>query len=300
MTMTFIPTLALLILPVCLPPHSVQGVAPESAGPAEVQPIKRLTEWPKADDLSDLRKDIRRLRAARTPEMVEEAHVALVKAGGAAAPHLIRLLDREKDKQTLRHMRGVLEAITSVAHTRLLSEYFEDRSPIIRIWALSRCATLTDPGLRAAVQSVLKKIKARGKKADPDERVAATLCLVSTGSEKTLEQVIELVGKDWKRWGPTTLLALEAVRGKAATERVSALLSEKERNRQLLGLRLLGGCLEKERAPIVLPFLEGSDNGLRIAAINLLRQTIDGEPPLDRLPVFEAIERANKWKIRLR
>ncbi len=36
-----------------------------------------------------------------------------------------------------------------------------------------------------------------------------------------------------------------------------------------------------------------------VGAINALRGIIDGDPPLDKLPVFEAIERADKWKSRL-
>jgi hypothetical protein len=51
--------------------------------------------------------------------------------------------------------------------------------------------------------------------------------------------------------------------------------------------------------PLVLPFLDTNDNTLRIAAINALRGIVDGEPPIERLAVFDAIEMAKTWKERL-
>ncbi|MDP6837628.1 MAG: hypothetical protein QF724_01700 [Planctomycetota bacterium] len=274
--------------------------ADDRAEQGTAKEIKRLAAWPTVKRSADLRKEIRRLRAARVPEMVTSARAALIDYGAAVVPYLLPLLDKEDDKQTLVQMREILETVTGPPHTRLLAEFFSDRALEVRIWSLERCATLHDAGLRPALEKSLARLAKLREKADEQERLAATLCLISTGDVAALGELCDRLDGHWKRWGGTALRALEAVRGQAATELLGELLHAEKRERRLLGLRLLGGCLEETRADIVLPFLEGSDSGLRIAAINLLRQTMDGEPPLERLPVFEAIERANKWRERLK
>jgi hypothetical protein len=81
---------------------------------------------------------------------------------------------------------------------------------------------------------------------------------------------------------------------------VAKLLAATKRKTKVAGLRLIAACGEKESAKhLVLPFLDENDNSLRVAAINALRGIVDGDPPLNKLSVFEAIERANKWKARL-
>ncbi len=282
---------------------AAQGAQPATDDqPAEevAQKIKRLTAWPQAARAAELRKEIRRLRAARVPEMAASARAALLEAGAATVPYLLPLLEKENDQEVLAHMREILDTVTGPPHTRLMAEYFSHRAIAVRLWALERCSRLPDPGLRPAVKEALEKLAKRGKKADEQERLAAALCLASTGSEEALKELLTGLDKYWKRWGETALIALEALRGSGSTELLADLLVEEERSRRLLGLRLLGACLDLKRADIVLPFLEGSDSGLRIAAINLLRQAFDGDPPLERLPVFEAIERANKWRAQLK
>ena len=54
-----------------------------------------------------------------------------------------------------------------------------------------------------------------------------------------------------------------------------------------------------QNARLVRGFLDVSDNRLKVAAINALRGMYDREPPLEKLPVFEAIDMAEAWKGRL-
>ena len=94
--------------------------------------------------------------------------------------------------------------------------------------------------------------------------------------------------------------SLGAVRGREATDRIAARLEDADRARTVAVLNLLGGCGERARAvPLVKPYLDSTDNSIRIAAINALRGIVDGEPPLDKLSVFDAIERAKRWKERV-
>ena len=47
------------------------------------------------------------------------------------------------------------------------------------------------------------------------------------------------------------------------------------------------------------PFLDETDNSIRIEAINALRGIVDGDQPIDKLSAFQAIEVANEWKGKL-
>jgi HEAT repeat protein len=98
---------------------------------------------------------------------------------------------------------------------------------------------------------------------------------------------------------PVLRRTLEAVRGPAASEHVAGWLADPDRRVRAAALEMLAGCGEKSVTPRVKPFLDEQDNTLRIAAINALRGIVDGEQPLDRLPVFEAIELAKRWKERV-
>jgi len=64
-------------------------------------------------------------------------------------------------------------------------------------------------------------------------------------------------------------------------------------------LRMLAGCGDASALPPIRKYLDDDDNQIRVAAINACRGIVDGDPPLEQLPVFEAIETAKKWKDRL-
>ena len=53
---------------------------------------------------------------------------------------------------------------------------------------------------------------------------------------------------------------------------------------------------EKAQAARLRPLLDDEDNAIRVAAINALRGMVDGEPPIEDLAAFEAIEMAAAWK----
>lgn len=273
--------------------------ADDAAQESKREEVKRLTAWPEPRDSRQLKVDVARLRKANTEEMGTQAHIALVAEGAAAAPSLISALGKEKGESARERITDVLEAVTGAEHTRLLAAEFGDKSELVRIWCLRRVAAFPDSGVREAAVAALQRVE-KEKKPSEEELYVAALCCTSAGDHAGLERLAKRAEEDWKDSGTEIRTALESVRGKEATAAFTPLLSSDKRNLKVTGLNLLAGAGEAEAAvPLIKPFLDDTDNTLRVAAINALRGIVDGEPPLDKLPVFEAIELANEWKKRI-
>jgi hypothetical protein len=267
--------------------------------PSVDDPFQRLESWPEPADEKTLKKDVQRLRKARTPEMVVAAREGLRAAGAAAAPELLRTLGKEKDKEARARIVAALEDVTGAAHTRLLAEDIEHRSVAVRVFVLRRIATFPDPGLKEPAEKVLFATRKREDKNEPGEVFAAGLFAVSTGSLQGLTELGHLSISRWESDRDAFLNALAGVRGVEASKLLSKQLASDVRNDRLAAARLMAGCCVQGYEQSLKPLLDDSDPTVRTAAINALRAIVDGDPPLKRLPVFEAIERAQRWKERL-
>lgn len=260
---------------------------------------KRLEAWPEVDDAA-VKLDIERLRKARTPEMGSSAKAALIERGAGVVPAVLEKYGKEKGKPAITRMEAVLTAVTGAPHTRLLSTFFEHKSMTVRIWTLERVASFPDAGVREAAEKAHEAASKRKRGKDPVEVLNAAMCCASSGSFVGFEELMNEAHANWEKHRELLHGALSSLRGPEATKRVGALLSSDDRKSKQTGLRLLSACGDKKSATaMVTPFLDDSDNSLRIGAINALRGIIDGDPPLPKLSVFKAIEEANKWKARL-
>lgn len=274
------------------------AVAAQDEAPQEAPaPINRLEAWPEfaGSELSQVKRDIARLRKARTEEMGTEAQSALIGAGAGVVPLLLPSLGREKDPDAKQRITAVLEAISGAAHTRLLGELFSDRSQEVRVWCLLRCARFPDPGLLEPAEAAWKAVAKLGERADAGELQAAAVCAASAGSWASFEHVKKTALAAWGKSGDLIRTALEAIRGPQGIERTRDLLTSEDRKKIVAGLNLLSGCGDEAAIPEVRAFLESDDNSIRVAAINAMRGIVDGAPPVENLPVFDAIEMANEW-----
>jgi len=268
--------------------------------------VKRLDAWPAAENEERVEKDVERLRKANTEKMGEQAREALIADGACVVPYLIRPLEKEKKEDARERILAVLDGVVGAPHTRLLAAEFEHKSIRVRTWALQRASEHLDAGNRAAAEAALaaatkRKVpkKEEDKKAHAAELTAAALCATSTGSLDGIESVRTLAKKQWGEFGTRIRTALEAVRGAEATALVLPALASGDRKEKVAALRLLAGCGDSSATAHIGPQLDAQDNSIRIEAINALRGIVDGDPPIDKLPVFEAIERVNKWKARI-
>ena len=275
--------------------------AGQQEAPAETpQPVQRLDAWPvfKGTELSGVKRDIQRLRKARTEEMGSEAQSALIEAGAGVVPLLLPSLDREKDPDARERILGVLDALSGAAHTRLLGARFSDKAKGVRIWCLQRCARFPDSGLLKPAEAAWAAVTKQGKRADPEERYAAAVCAASAGSWASFDCVKETALKSWGKHGTEIRIALESIRGPQGIKRTRDLLTSEDRKRIVAGLNLLSGCGDESAISGVRTFLDNNDNSIRVAAINAMRGIVDGAPPVKNLPVFDAIEMAKEWKQR--
>ena len=277
------------------------AAAAQDEAPQETpEPIVRLEAWPelRGSELSEVKRDIARLRKARTEEMGTEAKAALIGAGAGVVPHLLPSLGREKDPEARKRILAVLETLSGAAHTRLLGEHFSDKSAEVRVWSLQRCARFPDPGLLEPAEAAWSAVAKLGERADADELYAAAVCAASAGSWAGFEQIRQAALASWGKSGDLIRTALETIRGPQGIERTRDLLGSEDRKQIVAGLNLLSGCGDEQAIGAVRPFLSSDDNSIRVAAINAMRGIVDGAPPVDNLPVFDAIEMANEWKRR--
>jgi hypothetical protein len=281
--------------------RDARPAAPADERPAPAQEpapeIARLTAWPAPADADALRRDVERLRKARTPEMAAGARAGLAAAGAAAVPELLDALAKERSPEARGRIAASIGELTGAAHTRLLARELERPAPAVRIVALRRMAAFPDPGLRDAAEA---HRDALGAEAGAEEVYAAALFATSTGSLAGLEELCRAAGAAWNERAQEMLPALRGARGREASALAARWLAGPERERRLGALRLLAGVGDAAAARAVVPALDDQDPAVRVAAINALRAIVDGAPPLEQLPVFEAIEHAQRWKERMR
>jgi len=265
--------------------------------------VVRLEAWPELsrDQAKTVKTDISRLRKARTEEMGDQAHEALVAVGAGCAPDLIVALGKEKGEEARDRIVNVLDLVTGAPHTRLLARSFDDKSVNVRIWCGRRAALFPDPGIRAAADEALARVS-KSKQPARGEVAAAALAATSAGSTEGLNELFEHAVKNWGKYGKSIRIACDGVRGEAANAMaVGYLTGTDERAERVAAIRLLGGCGTEEGALQHLrPLLDSNDSTLRIATINALRGIVDDEMPLARLSVFDSIEQAKTWKQRIR
>ena len=293
--------IALLVPIAALAPHAGGGPLPAQE---EGEELVRLEAWPKlgGKELKQVRTEVQKLRVARTPEMAENAAERLIGGSVGAAPELLAALSKEKDEAARRRIVEVLEGMTGPAHTRCLAGEFGHKSGRVRTWCLRRCAAFPDPGVRAAAEEALARVRQAGKKAEPEELYAAALCTTSAGSVEGMDVLGAWAIDAWAKRGEELRSALEQVRGPEAAATAGRLLTgdpKEQRVEIVAGLRLLSGCGGVQSVGLVGPFLDSDDNSIRVAAINALRGIVDGEGPMEELSVFRAIEVAKTWKRRI-
>jgi hypothetical protein len=282
---------------------SYAGQDPASGKPPVAEQSKsqidRITAWPKPADKSTLIVDIERLCKARTPEMGTQAHDALKACGASAVPFLLERYGKERDKDAVERLREVLLETTDATQTRLLAKHFTSKSTAERTFALWRTAAFPDPELAAPANAALESVKKQGEKADPEEGYAAALCAASAGSNQGMETLWAAALKQWDSRGVEIRTAIEPLRGAESTKWVIEKAKDGALKEKVAVLRLLAGLGDKSSTSFVRPYLDESDNTLRVAAVNALRGIVDGDLPLEQLPVFEVIEMAKQWKLKL-
>jgi HEAT repeat protein len=258
-----------------------------------------MTAWPKPANKDTLLNDIERLVKMRTPEMAVQARQALVADGASAVPFLLERYGKEKEADVLRRIREVLIEITKPDQTRLLAKHFDKPAVLERTFALWRAAAFPDKELAPAAEAAFARVEKQGAKADHEEYYAAALCCTATGSLKGLDILYQTAVDEWGKRGVELRAALDGIRGPEASKLMVAKLKDSDRKQKVAVMHMLSGCGDKGSALYLRQYLDDDDNSIRVAAINALRGMVDGDPPVEQLSVFEAIEMAKQWKSKI-
>lgn len=289
----------------------------ESQAPAAVQPAvvqeERLDTWPDVESTEALRTSLAKIRKAASEEMERQGQAEILAMGPGAAPLLLKALGKERDKNARRRIETALDAVTTAQYTRALAKSFGERRQEVQHYALQRVAVLGDPGLREEALELWADLEARRadskkkSKVDPEIVDDVALLVFSCGSIDSIAHMVERAGQKGFIGISDTLNAAAAnarTSGDESSKAVAAALADAlgkdaPMKVRLGALRLLTFAGSKDNARAVLPQLDAPENQVKIAAINALRQMVDGDPPIEKLSAFDAIERAKKWKSRL-
>lgn len=274
--------------------------------PAAAKPTLRA--WPKlerlqADRVDQLLKNFR----LDNPELHAKSQAELVEMGAGAAPLLIARLSDAKSNVNAPILH-VLAQVTTCDHAGLVAKEADSKVVARRQWAVGRLAEFQGieapakpyaGGLAGALPDLAAVLgKAAG---DADEEVAyrAAAGLAALGDVRGLDKVLARVKADWagaRGW-------LETVLRGGRNAAASAWLVERVRSgpdaEKPAALRLFRSLGVREDAGKIATLLDSSDNNTKKEAINALRVVVLGEPALDDLSVFQAIEMAKQIKSKL-
>jgi hypothetical protein len=282
------------VITVLLAAASTSAMAPQ-AKPAtppekpagESAAREKLSEWPVLKDT-----DKERVKALvgqfRKPDekLHADAKRSLVQFGAGAAPVVMQLV-ADRDESINGHLFGVLDAVLDKPHAGLMAREAKKPRPELRRYLLLRMCRFGDPDLAPVFESTIT---------DKDELTAfyAGLGLLALKRDTALPAVLAHCKKHWVEVAALVAEVLPPARSHECGAQVFAAIAKGDVADQMTGLRLLRYLMVKEQGVILRTYLEASDHAVKREAVNAAR-VLHGEPPVDNLSVFQAIEQAKAW-----
>lgn len=252
----------------------------------------RKPSWPKLDSqqqerIAQLFKNL----SSNSVDLRSGAETELAAIGAGAAPLMIAHLS-DHDINVNDALLRVLPQVTSVEHAPLLAQQISSRRLAIRRFVVRRLAELHPADMGPVFRAVLR---------DRDAEVVflAQLGITGTGDFEFMGAVFERCSEDWNGWRALVAQALSGARGEKGTRWLLERMAKGSARDQVTALRLLRTLGLREATGPIAVYLEHENHNVKKEAINALRAIVDGEPPLEELSVFQAIEMAKQWKARL-
>jgi hypothetical protein len=275
-------TILLTLLATGLPlDATAQQSKPQAAAPA--------TAWPKLDAKQDERLRVLYANLLRNEEqLTKKSEAELVTLGAGVVEYLFkRFTDSEKNCNE--SLVRVLDQVTGPQHAALLAPLARDKCTAARLWVVGRIASFHD----AAMASVLKNATK-----DKDKEIAyrGQLGLVAIGDKEAVGPVLARCADEWADVGELTLKLIAPGRSLELGNVALRKVDEGEAKFKIAGLCLLRALGIKSHAHGIAVYLDAEDSAVKKEAINALRVIVDGQPALDQLSVFDAIEMAKEWK----
>ncbi|MCB9883884.1 MAG: hypothetical protein H6838_00245 [Planctomycetes bacterium] len=253
--------------------------------------IKKLSEWP---TLSATDKD--RVFALATqfkkddPKLHDAARQQLIAMGAGAVPFLFqRVSDRAENEN--KQLFEVFDALIESKHGALLAR--EVKKPVVELrrYLSQRMARFADPELLPTLTPLRK---------DKDEITAfhAALGCLALGDGDALGQVMSYSKTHWLEQVDLIAAVLPHARSAENGNLVFAAITKAPAADQMAGLRLARYLAIDDHKVILRTYLDSPDHAVKKEAVNVCR-VLHGEPPLEKLDVFQSIKLANEWKAKL-
>lgn len=281
---------ALLCVPLLLS-VAVRGQGDATDEPATKKQDQKLTEWPELQSAERERVLALVMQFKKEdPKLHEGAQQQLIAMGAGTIPLLLpRVSDRQDNEN--KQLFVVFEALLQSKHGALLAR--EVKKPVVELrrYLTRRICRFTDPELLPTLQSLRK---------DKDELTAfhAALGCLALGELDALPQVMAYSKTHWPAEVDLIAAVLPHARSAENGNAVFAAIVKAAPADQMAGLRLARYLAVDDHKVIVRTYLDSPDHTVKKAAVNVCR-VLNGEPPLEKLDVFQTINQANEWKKKL-
>ncbi len=263
--------------------------AGDAAAQSEERPqkVEKLSEWPALKkEQGDRARALMRQFGKKKQQLRDDAVSAMVQLGAGVAPLVVpKITDRPKNDN--QHLFAVLDQVTDGRHAALLARELGRKSLELRRYLLRRLACMRDTDLEPVLKSA-----ARDK--DPEAAFFAALGLLALGSDAGLDAVLVAAREQWSERREVIAAALTPARDARKGMLVWRRIGQARPTDQMAGLRVLRYLGAKEQKVMLRSYLESSDFAVKREAINLAR-VLHGEPPIEKLSSFQAINLAKQW-----
>jgi hypothetical protein len=248
---------------------------------------KKLDEWPV---LKDTDKDrvlplVGQFKKA-DPELQAAAARDLQTIGAGAAPLLLQQVS-DRGENVNAQLFTLFDTMLDRPHAALMARECKKPRLELRRYLIKRLCAFADRDVLAVLQATTK---------DKDELTAfyAQLGALVLQQRDAVAPVLTYTKTHWKEVGDFVATVLPAGRSTDTGTWLFDAITKAPPADQMAGLRLLRYLAMKEKASLLRHYLEASDHTVKKEAINTAR-VLHGEPPLENLPVFQAIEMSKEW-----
>lgn len=252
---------------------------------------ERLSEWPKLPT-TDADRVLGLVGQFKKPEakLYEPARQQLIQLGEAAMP-LVMQQCSDRPGNVNDQLFQVFDAVLTERHAALLAREVQKPRIELRRYLAMRLSRMAGADLVPVFEKLRK---------DADEQTAffAELALLARKHRDALPGVAAYARKSWTEALPHLSAVLPTARSLQCGTWVFESITKAAVVDQMTGLRLLRFLATKEHAGLLRGYFDAPDNAVKGEACNVAR-VLNGEQPIEKMPVFKVIQEARRWKEKL-